>query len=106
MGQWPKAGEIDMYEGWNLNTNNKPAIHVGPAKEFGNCTINQRNQEATVLSNNCDNSFANNVTQWLNQGCQSEEIKNSIWGSPKGGIRESLTNKMQNVERHETKAGP
>ncbi|KZZ97695.1 beta-1,3-endoglucanase [Moelleriella libera RCEF 2490] len=87
VGEWPKAGEIDMYEGWNLNTRNKPAIHVGPSKEFGVCTIEQSEQQAKVISPNCDNKFANNKTQFLNQGCQSEEVNSTMWSAPTGGIQ-------------------
>lgn len=99
VGEWPKAGEIDMYEGWNLNVFNKPAIHAGSATEFGNCTISQADQKATVISNNCDNTFADNVRQFLNQGCQSEETQTSIWGSSEGGIRMLPTH---NVMRRST----
>ncbi|KJK73676.1 hypothetical protein H634G_11048 [Metarhizium anisopliae BRIP 53293] len=89
VGEWPKAGEIDLYEGWNLNIYNKPAIHVGTEEEVGKCIADQGNQEATLRTTNCDNTFADNVTQWRRQGCQSEETvnSNSIWASPEGGIQ-------------------
>ncbi|EFY87375.1 beta-1,3-endoglucanase [Metarhizium acridum CQMa 102] len=87
VGEWPKAGEIDMYEGWNLDVHNKPAIHVGPAAEFGSCTIEQDDQSAEVISGNCDNTFADNKVQWPGQGCQSRETKDTIWASPEGGIQ-------------------
>ncbi|KID84835.1 beta-1,3-endoglucanase [Metarhizium guizhouense ARSEF 977] len=87
VGEWPKAGEIDIYEGWNLDIHNKPVFHVGPASEFGSCTIKQGDQYSGIISSNCDNTFTNNRTQWLNQGCQSRETKNTIWASPKGGIQ-------------------
>lgn len=89
VGEWPKAGEIDIYEGWNLDIHNKPVFHVGPASEFGSCTIEQGDQYSPIISSNCDNTFADNKTQWLNQGCQSRETTNTIWASPKGGIRKS-----------------
>ncbi|KAK9434637.1 beta-1,3-endoglucanase [Metarhizium brunneum] len=87
VGEWPKAGEIDIYEGWNLDIHNKPVFHVGPASEFGSCTIEQGDQYSGVISSNCDNTFADNKTQWLNQGCQSRETENTIWADPKGGIQ-------------------
>ncbi|KAK2616878.1 hypothetical protein QQS21_000256 [Conoideocrella luteorostrata] len=89
-GEWPIAGEMDLYEGWNLNVANKPALHTGPAELVGNCTLDQADQTAGVIAGNCDNKFADYKTQWPGQGCQSEEKSNTVWGSPKGGIRESI----------------
>ncbi|KAK2612999.1 hypothetical protein QQS21_000928 [Conoideocrella luteorostrata] len=86
-GEWPVAGEIDIYEGWNLNTKNRPALHIGPAALVGNCTIEPTDQNSKVISKVCDNKFADNKTQFLNQGCQSEEENNGIWASESGGIQ-------------------
>ncbi|OAR01228.1 hypothetical protein LLEC1_00180 [Akanthomyces lecanii] len=86
-GHWPTAGEIDLYEGWHLQPANKVAIHVGPSGAIGQCVLDQSAQAAQVLTGNCDNTFEDGVHQWANQGCQSEEIRNGIWGSPQGGIQ-------------------
>ncbi|OAA52132.1 Concanavalin A-like lectin/glucanase [Cordyceps fumosorosea ARSEF 2679] len=86
-GQWPTAGEVDLYEGWHLAPNNKVALHVGPSSAIGQCTLDQSSQNAQVLTGNCDNTFEDGVHQWANQGCQSEETQNGIWGSPQGGIQ-------------------
>ncbi|KAF4511717.1 hypothetical protein G6O67_003489 [Ophiocordyceps sinensis] len=86
-GTWPEAGEIDIYEGWNLNTYNKPTLHAGRAAEIGQCTLNGTKQGAKVLAEDCDNFGA---THDRNQGCQTEETEeteNSIWGSPEGGTQ-------------------
>lgn len=89
VGEWPHAGEVDLYEGWHLAPANKVALHVGPSDAVGKCTLDQNSQSAKVLTGNCDNTFEDGVTQWAAQGCQSEEPTNGIWGNPKGGIRES-----------------
>ncbi|KAJ6782328.1 hypothetical protein PWT90_07800 [Aphanocladium album] len=86
-GQWPRAGEIDLYEGWHLAPANKVALHVGPSADIGQCVIDQSAQTAQVLTGNCDNTFEDGVHQWANQGCQSEETRNGIWGSSQGGIQ-------------------
>ncbi|EGX95212.1 GPI anchored endo-1,3(4)-beta-glucanase, putative [Cordyceps militaris CM01] len=86
-GEWPTAGEIDLYEGWHLAPANKVALHVGPSSAIGKCVLDQSSQTAQVLTGNCDNSFQDGVHQFLNQGCQSEEIQNGIWGSSQGGIQ-------------------
>lgn len=75
-----------MYEGWNLNTYNKPTLHAGRAAEIGQCTLNGTKQGAKVLAEDCDNFGA---THDRNQGCQTEETENSIWGSLEGGTRKS-----------------
>ncbi|XWX02403.1 hypothetical protein V2A60_010440 [Cordyceps javanica] len=86
-GNWPKAGEIDLYEGWHLAPANKVAIHVGPSSAIGQCVLEQSAQTAQVLTGNCDNDFEDGVHQWKNQGCQAEEVQNGIWGSSQGGIQ-------------------
>ncbi|ODA76534.1 hypothetical protein RJ55_07804 [Drechmeria coniospora] len=85
-GPWPNAGEMDLYEGWNLAVANKPAFHVGEEKVLGTCKMHPTFQKANVISDNCDNTYADQVTQWPFQGCQSEE-PNGIWASDKGGTQ-------------------
>ncbi|KAM4067143.1 beta-1,3-endoglucanase [Hirsutella rhossiliensis] len=86
-GAWPSPGEIDLYEGWNLNTYNKPTIHVGTPSEVGNCNLDLTEQGARVLAQDCDNIATSHAS---GQGCQTEEKDNSIWASSTGGIQALL----------------
>ncbi|XWW99257.1 hypothetical protein V2A60_007266 [Cordyceps javanica] len=83
---WPLYGEIDMYEGWNLHSVNKPAIHTAPKGTVGQCYLDSSAQ-SKIVSEDCDNQFQNNRNAWAGQGCQVEEEKDGIWGSPDGGIQ-------------------
>ncbi|KAF1731227.1 putative endo-1,3(4)-beta-glucanase [Beauveria bassiana] len=83
---WPNNGEIDMYEGWNLNTVNKPALHVGTEDRVGRCLLDSSAQ-AEIVSANCDNKFEDRVRAWEGQGCQVEEVNDGIWASEDGGIQ-------------------
>ncbi|EJP66260.1 Concanavalin A-like lectin/glucanase [Beauveria bassiana ARSEF 2860] len=83
---WPNNGEIDMYEGWNLNTVNKPALHVGTKARVGQCLLDSSAQ-AEIVSANCDNKFEDGVRAWAGQGCQVEEVNDGIWASEHGGIQ-------------------
>ncbi|KAM0665970.1 hypothetical protein ACQRIU_005314 [Beauveria bassiana] len=83
---WPNNGEIDMYEGWNLNTVNKPALHVGTKARVGECLLDSSAQ-AEIVSANCDNKFQDGVRAWAGQGCQVEEVNDGIWASEDGGIQ-------------------
>lgn len=86
--QWPRAGEIDIYEGWNENAISKPALHVGPASEIGQCVLDGANQTSPLsTATNCDNAFTNPPSQWPSQGCVTEETHDGIWASPVGGTR-------------------
>lgn len=87
VGDWPRAGEIDLYEGWHLAPANKVALHVGSKNDVGSCILDPNTQTASVLTGNCDNTYHDDVHQFLNQGCQSQETGNGIWGSQQGGIR-------------------
>ncbi|PFH59389.1 hypothetical protein XA68_12448 [Ophiocordyceps unilateralis] len=86
-GEWPLNGEVDLYEGWNLNTANRPSFHAGKPSEVGNCTLESELQGADIISENCDNSFELKPAQPVGQGCQVNETRDGIWGSPEGGIQ-------------------
>lgn len=88
-GNWPRGGEIDVYEGWHLNQHNRPAIHVGPERDYGKCRLQDASQSSRIISYNCDNECSIPSKQWKNQGCQSEVI-DGIWGSPDGGTQALL----------------
>ncbi|KAF4587846.1 beta-1,3-endoglucanase [Ophiocordyceps camponoti-floridani] len=89
-GPWPVNGEIDLYEGWNLNTANRPSFHAGTPDQIGNCRLHHRLQGGEVVSANCDNSFDLKPDQPAGQGCQVKETNNTIWGSETGGIQALL----------------
>ncbi|RDA94035.1 hypothetical protein CP533_5289 [Ophiocordyceps camponoti-saundersi (nom. inval.)] len=86
-GEWPLNGEIDLYEGWNLNTANRPSFHAGTPSQVGNCTLESELVRSDIISNNCDNSFEKRPSQPVGQGCQVNETEDGIWGSPEGGIQ-------------------
>lgn len=63
-GRWPAGGEIDIIEGWNVNTQNLVSLHTLP-----NCTMPQtRVQTGMTTSTNCD------VNYNYNQGCGTKDL--------------------------------
>ncbi|KAH7148587.1 concanavalin A-like lectin/glucanase domain-containing protein, partial [Dactylonectria macrodidyma] len=82
---WPDDGEIDLIEGWNLATNNKPAFHTGDSDEFGTCMLDGENQSATVDTDNCDNTYQNTPDQYLNEGCTADDY-DAPYGNSDGGV--------------------
>ncbi|KJZ70929.1 hypothetical protein HIM_09680 [Hirsutella minnesotensis 3608] len=89
--EWPNSGEIDLYEGWNLNAVNKVAFHTGSSSVYGSCVLDGVNQTSSLqTSRNCDNTFQNkdpSNLQYLNEGCTSLEQADGIWGSSTGGTQ-------------------
>ncbi|KAI5462403.1 concanavalin A-like lectin/glucanase domain-containing protein [Mariannaea sp. PMI_226] len=83
-GSWPNDGEIDIIEGWNLQTTNAPAFHVGSSSKFGQCKLDGADQISTVKTGNCDNTFSDD-TQFTNQGCTGYDTT-SPYGSSEGGV--------------------
>lgn len=81
---WPTDGEIDIYEGWNLNPRNKVVLHTGAPSQSGTCTIQQGDFTSTMVYSNC---FNNADGQPSNAGCVAEE-KNGLFGNPNGGVCE------------------
>ncbi|KAI1924722.1 hypothetical protein LOZ64_000599 [Ophidiomyces ophidiicola] len=60
---WPYGGEIDIYEGVNLEVQNSVTLHTGP-----NCTISQNiTSTGRVRTTNCDVAAPG---QKHNEGCQ------------------------------------
>ncbi|KJZ78431.1 hypothetical protein HIM_02469 [Hirsutella minnesotensis 3608] len=85
---WPQAGEIDIYEGSNEASINKPVLHVGNSNSFGKCVLDGANQTSALhTAVNCDNTYSNQPLQWPNEGCVAKEEKNGIWGSEQGGTQ-------------------
>ncbi|KPM36305.1 hypothetical protein AK830_g10274 [Neonectria ditissima] len=82
---WPNAGEIDLIEGWNLASNNKPAFHTGDSDELGTCKIDGEGQTAVVDTDNCDNTYQNTPDQYLNEGCTVDDY-DAPYGNSEGGV--------------------
>ncbi|KAK7415387.1 hypothetical protein QQX98_005926 [Neonectria punicea] len=82
---WPNAGEIDLIEGWNLASNNKPAFHTGDSDELGSCKIDGEGQSALVDTDNCDNTYQNTPDQYLNEGCTVDDY-DAPYGNSDGGV--------------------
>jgi hypothetical protein len=87
---WPQDGEVDMLEGWNTNAYNKPAFHMADSGTYGSCKIENVGQSASVATANCDNTFQNPPTQWLNQGCVGNDV-NGPWANSDGGVCKLLS---------------
>jgi hypothetical protein len=81
---WPGDGEVDIYEGWNLNTKNKVVLHTDAPSNTGVCKIEQSAMSSPISYSNC---WTGDPTQPGNTGCAVEE-KNGLWANPKGGICE------------------
>ncbi|KAK0745223.1 hypothetical protein B0T21DRAFT_281819 [Apiosordaria backusii] len=79
--KWPDHGEIDIYEGWNLNPQNKVVGHTNETTA-GSCIIDGPASSGTVAYDDC---HVEAEGQPLNAGCALDE-KNSLFGSDKGGI--------------------
>ncbi|KAJ2900997.1 hypothetical protein MKZ38_002181 [Zalerion maritima] len=80
IGEWPKAGEMNMYEAWNLDFFNRPALHTGRADEVGSLILNQEDMNGTLVREDCDN-----VTDGKYIGCvvQDDDV---TYGSEEGGV--------------------
>ena len=87
-GNWPNGGEVDIYEGWNDNTINQPALHTGNSATYGACGLDQVNQTSPIETFNCDNTFQSPPNQWLNQGCVVKQ--DGPWASANGGTCASI----------------
>jgi beta-glucanase (GH16 family) len=81
---WPRDGEVDIYEGWNLNQRNKVVLHTDDPKDVGSCVILPGDFTSTIVWPNCWN---NAPGQPGNTGCAVEE-KNGLFGNANGGVCE------------------
>lgn len=79
---WPNDGEIDMYEGWNTQPNNKIVSHTGNPATSGTCMIDRSVSSGTLEYEDC---YHLNKTQPGNTGCAVSET-NSLFGNQNGGI--------------------
>ncbi|KAM4063936.1 glycosyl hydrolases family 16 domain-containing protein [Hirsutella rhossiliensis] len=51
---WPRDGEIDLLEGYNLNSWNQPTFRVAETARSGRCKMDGADQAAYVHSGSCD----------------------------------------------------
>ncbi|TLS29389.1 hypothetical protein PpBr36_01952 [Pyricularia pennisetigena] len=82
---WPEEGELDIYEGWNVQTANGIAMHTDRATKVGSCHIDPQEVNADVQTTNCDNFFTDIPRQWEGTACLVKE-RNGLWGNPTGGV--------------------
>jgi hypothetical protein len=76
---WPNNGEMDVYENWNLASDNLITGHTNGASS---CTISQANFSGIEGTPDC-NTYAS--TQYYGQGCSVTE-ENGQWGQTAGGV--------------------
>ncbi|KAK4104169.1 glycoside hydrolase family 16 protein, partial [Parathielavia hyrcaniae] len=79
---WPRDGEVDIYEGWNLNPANKVVLHTDDPAHVGSCVIQPGDFSSTMVWANCWN---NAPGQPGNTGCAVDET-NGLHGNPAGGV--------------------
>ncbi len=80
--QWPKNGELDIYEGWNLVDKNTITAHTTGPTDIGSCKIKAADFIGAMETDNCD---INAPGQYTNQGCGVKE-NNGLWGNAAGGV--------------------
>lgn len=80
---WPTDGEIDIYEGWNLNTKNKIVGHTDNPNTAGTCKIQSSDFSGSSLT--YPNCWNNAPGQPSNTGCAVEET-NGLFGNAAGGV--------------------
>ncbi len=74
----PTAGEIDIYQGWHLNTANKIVAHTAGQNVVGACKVLSSDlANSNVISDNCQAA----------SGCAAQET-NGLFGKSTGGICE------------------
>lgn len=69
---WPHGGELDIIEGVNDQTKNKPAFHVGV-----DCRITGAGQTGTLRTSNCNVYDPNQPT---NTGCAADDQRECSYG--------------------------
>ncbi|KAL5890222.1 hypothetical protein ACKVWC_005432 [Pyricularia oryzae] len=82
---WPEEGELDIYEGWNVQPVNGIALHTDHAAKVGSCHLDPQDVNADVHTTNCDNFFTDIPRQWEGTACLVKE-RNGLWGNPTGGV--------------------
>jgi hypothetical protein len=70
---WPNAGEIDIIEGVNQNSNNAMTLHTSSG-----CTINNSGFTGSLSTSNCD---VNAAGQSSNAGCGIQSRSSASYGT-------------------------
>jgi hypothetical protein len=81
---WPDDGEIDIYEGWNLNKQNKVVLHTDDPDKVDACKIQPGDFTSSMVYENCWNEAP---FQPRNGGCAVDE-SNGLFGNAAGGVCE------------------
>lgn len=79
---WPGDGEVDIYEGWNLNTANKVVLHTDGPDAVGSCTVNPEDFTASMRYSNC---WYEAPDQPGNTGCAADQA-DGTFGSADGAV--------------------
>jgi hypothetical protein len=79
---WPTDGEVDIYEGWNLNKDNKVVLHLDHPDVVGSCTLNPQDYTSNTVFTDC---WTETKAQPPNAGCAVDE-PNGLYGNPAGGV--------------------
>ncbi|KAL2256118.1 hypothetical protein VTK26DRAFT_2154 [Humicola hyalothermophila] len=80
--EWPDDGEVDIYEGWNLEERNKVVLHTDHPDRAGVCRLEEKGITGDVMYSNC---WTADPKQPPNAGCAVEET-NGLWANPDGGV--------------------
>ncbi|KAJ3495791.1 hypothetical protein NLG97_g3139 [Lecanicillium saksenae] len=78
VGTWPKGGEIDIYENWNLATENHPAFHTGDTNDVGRCIISSAGITGQLVRPDC-------ALDETKSGCSVADTRGP-WAAEKGGV--------------------
>lgn len=81
---WPEDGEVDIYEGWNLNERNKIVLHTDSPTKTGVCKVDPGDFTSPIQYPDC---WMEAPDQPGNAGCAVEET-NGLWANPSGGVCE------------------
>jgi beta-glucanase (GH16 family) len=87
--EWPRDGEIDIFEGWNLNEGNKIVLHTDSPLNTGICKVSQADFTSPLRYADC---WMDAPNQPGNTGCAVDE-SNGLWSNPQGGVCEWLSYK-------------
>ncbi|KAK4168877.1 family 16 putative glycoside hydrolase [Cladorrhinum sp. PSN259] len=79
---WPSDGEVDIYEGWNYQGQNKVVSHTNHPDISGKCHIDRSASTGSLEFEDC---YYKNKTQPDNAGCAVSET-NSLFANPQGGV--------------------
>jgi hypothetical protein len=82
---WPNGGELDIYEGFHLDTKNSIGAHTDSPNAVGSCKIQSSDMSGSSLTTSDCYVYASGQTS--NAGCAVQET-NGLFGNENGGICE------------------